>query len=74
MEVSDQLHAPAALFPRKEPLDTRLGGPQSRSWRCGEEKVSQPIAQRYTTELSRLDLYIYLFNLFIYLFNLTYQW
>jgi hypothetical protein len=44
------------------PLDRRLGGPQSRSERSGEEKNSQPmsglrspiiqpIAQRYTTEL-----------------------
>jgi hypothetical protein len=47
------------------PLDRKLGGPQSRSGRGGEEKNSQPlqglespiiqpIAQRYTTELSRL--------------------
>jgi hypothetical protein len=51
------------------PLDWRFGGPQSRSWRGGEEKNSQPIAgleppiiqpvaQRYTTELSRLLLEI----------------
>jgi hypothetical protein len=41
MEVSGQLHAPAALPPGKEPryaLDRRLDGPQSRSGRCGEEK------------------------------------
>jgi hypothetical protein len=47
------------------PLDRRLGGPQSRSGHGGEEKNSQPlsgielpiiqpVAQRYTTELSRL--------------------
>jgi hypothetical protein len=47
------------------PLDRRLGGPQSRSGRGGEEKNSQPlpgvelpivqpVAQRYTTELSQL--------------------
>jgi hypothetical protein len=44
MEVSDQLHAPAALLPGKEPLvllDRGLGGPQSRSGRGGEEKNSQ---------------------------------
>jgi hypothetical protein len=45
MEVSDQLHAPAA-FPQGKrpwyPLDRRLGGPQSRSGRGGEEKNSQP--------------------------------
>jgi hypothetical protein len=49
------------------PLDRRLGGPQTRP-RCGGEKNSQPlsgleppyiqpVAQRYTTELSRLLLY-----------------
>jgi hypothetical protein len=45
MEVSDQLHAPAALPQGKSPsypLDRRLGGPQSRSGRGGEEKNSQP--------------------------------
>jgi hypothetical protein len=45
MEVSGKLHAPAALPPEKEsryPLDRRLGGPQSRSGRGGEEKNSQP--------------------------------
>jgi hypothetical protein len=45
MEVSGQLHAPAALPPGKEPpvpIDTRLSGPQSSSGRGGEEKNSQP--------------------------------
>jgi hypothetical protein len=48
------------------PLDRRLGGPQSRSGRGGEEKNSQPlpgieppiiqpIAQRYTSELTRFN-------------------
>jgi hypothetical protein len=44
MEVSDQLHNPAALPPEKEPsypVDRRLGGPLSRSGRSGEEKNSQ---------------------------------
>jgi hypothetical protein len=68
MEVSGQLHSPASLTPRKEPcypLDRRLSGPQSRSGRGGEEKNSQPlpgleppiiqpVAQRYSAELSRL--------------------
>jgi hypothetical protein len=47
------------------PLDGRLGGPQSLCGRGGEEKNSQPlpeleppiiqpVAQRYTAELSRL--------------------
>jgi hypothetical protein len=64
MEVSGQLHAPAALPPGKSPwypLDRRLGGPQSRSGYGGEEKNSQTpresnprtpivqsVAQRYT--------------------------
>jgi hypothetical protein len=50
------------------PLDRRLGGPQSRSGLCGEEKNSQPlsrleppvihsVAQLYTTELSRVISY-----------------
>jgi len=45
LDGSVQLHAPAVLPPRKEPLvPTRwiggwgLGGPQSRSGRGGEEK------------------------------------
>jgi len=41
MEVNGKLHDPAALPPGKEPwylLDRRLGGPQSRSGRGGEEK------------------------------------
>jgi hypothetical protein len=68
MEMSGQLHAPAALHQGKSPwypLDRRLGGPQSRSGRGGEEKNSQPLPgleppiiqpldQCYTTELSRL--------------------
>jgi hypothetical protein len=65
MEVSGLLHGPAALPQGKSPwhpLDRRLGGPQSRSGRGGEEKTSQPlpgfeppiiqaVAQRYTTEV-----------------------
>jgi hypothetical protein len=44
MEVSGQLHAPAASTPGKSPwypLDRRLGWPQSRSGRGSEEKNSQ---------------------------------
>jgi hypothetical protein len=37
MEVSDQLHAQAAL-------PSRVGGPQSRSGRSGEEKNSQTLS------------------------------
>jgi hypothetical protein len=62
MEVSGQLHAPAALPPGKSPwypLDRRLGGPQSQSGRGGEEKnwnppIIQSVVQRFTAELSRL--------------------
>jgi hypothetical protein len=71
MEVSVQLHAPAALPPGKEPLvhmGWRLDGPQSRSERGGEEKNSRtlpeleppiikPVAQRNTTELFRFHVY-----------------
>jgi hypothetical protein len=68
MEVTGQLHAPAALPPRKKSpwylLGMRLGGPQSRSGHGDEDKNSQPlpglqppiiqpVAQCYTTELSR---------------------
>jgi hypothetical protein len=45
MVVSGQLHAPASLPQGKSPwyqLDRRLGGPQSRSARGGQEKNSQP--------------------------------
>jgi hypothetical protein len=60
--VTGHLHAPAAL-PRGEspryPLDRRLGGPQSRSGRHGENywpyrdsnsdsSVVQPVVSRYT--------------------------
>jgi hypothetical protein len=38
MEVSGQFHAPSSLPPGKEPLDSRLGGPHSRSGRYEEEK------------------------------------
>jgi hypothetical protein len=40
IEASGQLHALAALSPEKSrryPLYRRLGGPHSRSARCGEE-------------------------------------
>jgi hypothetical protein len=62
---------PLLLYPQGKspyyPLDRRLGAPQSRSERGGEEKNSQslpgpelqiiqPVVQRYTTELSRLLL------------------
>jgi hypothetical protein len=48
MEVSGQLHVPAALPPGKEPLVTieqEAGCSQNRSRRGGEEKNSQPLPQ-----------------------------
>jgi hypothetical protein len=60
LEVIGQLHAPAALPPRKSPqypLDRRLGGPQSwwrreNSWPYrdsnSDSSVSQPVVSRYT--------------------------
>jgi len=50
MEVSGQLHVPAALHAEKEPrypLHRRLGGPQSRSSRDDEEKnLTDPAGKR----------------------------
>jgi hypothetical protein len=62
MEVSGQLQAPVVLTPSdivpRNPLDMRLGGLQSRSGHCGEEKklaparnrtpAVQPVTRRYT--------------------------
>jgi hypothetical protein len=59
MEMSGQLHAPAALFQKMRfhyPLDWRLGGPQSRSERCKVQEnllplptaEPRPAARRYT--------------------------
>jgi hypothetical protein len=60
---------PRPFYPQEKspwyPLDRRLGGPQMRSGRGGEEKNSQalprfehliiqPVAQRYTAELYRI--------------------
>jgi hypothetical protein len=45
LEVSGQFHAMAALLQGESPryqLDRRLGGPQSRSGRPGEEKILDP--------------------------------
>jgi hypothetical protein len=77
MEVIGQLLTLAALPQGKSPrylLDRRLGGPQSRSGRGGEEKNSQPlsvleppiiqpVSQRYTDRT--ITLYLLLFVIFI---------
>jgi hypothetical protein len=42
MELSVQLHAPAALPLGKEALNRQLGGPQSRSGYCAEKFLSLP--------------------------------
>jgi len=67
MEVSGQLHAPAASPPRKipwYPLDRGQRGPQTR-FGCGDEqkncqalpvlepRIIHPVAQRYTTMTPR---------------------
>jgi hypothetical protein len=52
---SGQLHAPAALPLGKSPLyllDWRLGWPQSRSGRDGEEKILDPTGTRTPTPRS----------------------
>jgi hypothetical protein len=82
MEVSGQLHAQVALFQNKKspsyPLDRTTGGHQSPFWRGGEEKNSQPlpgleppiiqpVAQRYTAELSRLPEWSTISNLLTFL-------
>jgi hypothetical protein len=71
MEVSGQLHVPAALPRRKSPLyplDRRLGGSQSRSGCGGEEKNFQPppgieprtpIFQPRENDIKRNFLYYY---------------
>jgi hypothetical protein len=46
MEVSGQLHVPAALPPPPYPLDRRLVGAQSRSELCGEDKNLAPAESR----------------------------
>jgi hypothetical protein len=48
LEVSDQLHALAALTPVDKPLDKRLGEPQSGSGSCGVEKKSLALAGNET--------------------------
>jgi hypothetical protein len=51
MEMSSQLHTPAALTPGKNPLfpqNRSLGGPRSRCGRGGEEKKIQAPAGNRT--------------------------
>jgi hypothetical protein len=53
MEVSGQLHAPAALPPEKESwyvLNWRLGRTQSRSGRCVEKKYHYPCQESKTVQ------------------------
>jgi len=69
MEVSGQLYDPV-VYPQGKspwcPMDKKMGGPQNWSGRGGEEKnshplpgpelpITQPVAQRCTTEISRLQ-------------------
>jgi hypothetical protein len=85
LEVSGQLHAPAALPPGKSPwypFYRRLGGPQSRSARNGEVKifyptgtppplVVQPIASRYTNWAILVLLNILLARLPLYVLGIV---
>jgi hypothetical protein len=75
MVVSDQLHAPAILPPGKEPRYQfdRLGGPQSRSGRGGEERKSVPARNRtpvhqsvHVTVLTELPQHLTCYVLAIY--------
>jgi hypothetical protein len=46
MVMNSQFHNPTTLHPRKKPwyqLDRRLGGPQSQSGHCKEEKNPLPL-------------------------------
>jgi hypothetical protein len=73
MEVSDELHVPAALPPGKEPpvpLNRRLGKPQNRSGRCGVKKNLLPLLEsnpepsnQYPLNISKINLNI----IFIYM-------
>jgi hypothetical protein len=77
MEMSGQIHAPAALPQGKRlwyPFDRILRGPRSWSGRGGEEKNSQPLpgfepqiiqprAQRYATQLCKRYANLVLSNL-----------
>jgi hypothetical protein len=75
-QVSGQLHAPAALPPGNHPrypLERRLGGPQSRSGRCGEENNLalsgiEPWPSS-STELSRLFQYTFSLLKFLTVFG-----
>jgi hypothetical protein len=62
LEVSGQLHGPAAFTPRERaplyPLNRRLGGPQSRSGRDGEVKILNPILT-----VVPIDLLVMIFSL-----------
>jgi hypothetical protein len=59
MEVSGEFHDPVALIPGQEPryaLDRRMGGPQSRSGRGGEEKSIQSLPLQGTENRSSSSL------------------
>jgi hypothetical protein len=67
MEVSGQCHAPTALplgIETRYPLDTRLGGSQSRSGRCGGEKNLAPAGNRTRAlqPVAHTEIYEYVCN------------
>jgi hypothetical protein len=61
MEMSGHLHALAAFTLREIvplcPLDKRLGGPQTRYGRCGEEKNLEPAGNQTPVVQSITGLY-----------------
>jgi hypothetical protein len=72
---------PRLLYPQGKipsyPLDRKLGGPQSRAGSGGEKKnsqhlpgleppITQPVVQRYTTELSRPLLLLIILHLYLW--------
>jgi len=63
MEVSGQLHVPAALPPGEDPqhpLDRRLGGgPRSWSGRSGEEKKIRASARNRTPVVQPVEQSLY---------------
>jgi hypothetical protein len=68
LEVSGQLHAPAALPPGKDPpvpLDRTLDEAQNWSGRRGEEEVLDPTGTRTPTSPSSSRLYVLLLLLFL---------
>jgi hypothetical protein len=74
MDMSGELHAPAALYRGKSthyPLDNRFCGPHSRSRRCIEErKIALPVIEsglpvRYMPYVDLIIISLKLYTLFL---------